>query len=138
MLPDVKFVSPPPIETFPPPVVTLYKDLLPIAVLLLPEVRAARASIPNAVFWSPEVLFPKALVPIPICWPDTPSELDPKVVPAAILLIVASTSLIEPNVKVPSISALFSMVTVPEVCPSERVPEEKSPVIRFCVAVLPI
>ena len=38
----------------------------------------------------------------------------PSVLTLSILFIVASTSAIEPSVRVPSISALLSIVTVPE------------------------
>ena len=38
-----------------------------------------------------------------------------------------STSDIDPRVKVPSISASLSIVTVPEVLPRDRSPDEKSP-----------
>ena len=47
------------------------------------------------------------------------------------VLMLVSTSESEPRVKVPSISASFRMVTVPEVWPSDRSPVEKSPYKRF-------
>ena len=47
-----------------------------------------------------------------------------------------STSESEPKVKVPSISASLRMVTVPEVCPNDKSPVEKSPVIRFLSELL--
>ena len=44
-----------------------------------------------------------------------------------LVLMLDSTSDKLPKVKVPSMSASFRMVTVPEVLPSERSPVEKSP-----------
>ena len=61
----------------------------------------------------------KAFSPIPIFATVTPSEPAPKLVPAEIELIVASTSLIDPTDKVPSISAF------PDI---SREPESNSPV----------
>ena len=47
-----------------------------------------------------------------------------------LVLMLDSTSDTEPSVSVPSISASFKIVTVPEVWPNERSPVEKSPVMR--------
>ena len=55
-----------------------------------------------------------------------------------LVLILDSTSESEPRVKVPSISASFKIVTVPEPIPKERSPVEKSPVIRLAVLLLPM
>ena len=48
-----------------------------------------------------------------------------------LVLILDSTSDKLPKVKVPSMSASLSIVTVPEVCPRDRSPVEKSPYKRF-------
>ena len=50
-----------------------------------------------------------------------------------LVVMLVSTSDRAPTVRVPSISASFRTVTVPEVCPSERSPDEKSPVIKLVV-----
>ena len=46
-------------------------------------------------------------------------------------LILDSTLEMLPSVRVPSISASLRMVTVPEVWPKDRSPEEKSPYNKF-------
>ena len=88
-------------------------EAYPVAVLLAPVVVAARELIPTAVLKSPLVLLLNAEVPIPTLFPDTPKASVPKLTEER-LLIVDSTSAIEPSVRVPSISALLSIVTVPE------------------------
>ena len=52
------------------------------------------------------------------------------------VLIADSTLDIFPRVRVPSISALLRIVTVPEVWPKNKLPVEKSPVIRFLSLLL--
>ena len=53
-------------------------------------------------------------------------------------LILASTSDILPNVRVPSMSASLRTVTVPEVWPKDKSPVEKSPVTRFTGVIVSI
>ena len=50
------------------------------------------------------------------------------------MFITVSTSDISPRVSVPSISALLSIVTVPEVCPRDKSPVTKSPYTRVKVS----
>ena len=112
----------------PVPEVFLLRASNPTAVLKLPDVVAFKEFIPIDELAIPEVIFPKLSEPTPIfCEFDNSIT----VAPDEKLESVDSTSEMFPTESFPLIDASFRIETVPEVCPSNRSPVEKSPVIKL-------